>query len=337
MVTIYDIAKKAGVSASTVSKVFNGYKDVSKKSIELVKKTALELGYIPNINAQALVTKRFWALGVIFNQDRYDGICNPHYSEIIQGFHTYSQKYGYDISIIGEKFAGKKMNFLNHCRCRGIDGVLSVANKDQIDMTYEIYTNGIPCVSVETPYKEMPAVLSDNEGGASQALNYLYSKGHKKIAFISADPNSTAGKERFDAYIKFMRLHNLEINNKYIVYCDHYTYDSGIIAAKRLLEQCRNDLPDSIFCAYDEFAGAAHLIFSQHGIRIPEDISIIGFDDLALAKYCNLTTIRQQRLLIGETAAKILISSIEGTFDSKNTITRIPTKLITRASVKKNV
>lgn len=333
MVTIYDIAKKAGVSVSTVSKVFNGYKDVSKKSIELVKKTASELGYIPNINAQALVTKRFWALGVIFNQDIYEGICNPHYSEIIQGFHEYAQKYGYDITIIGEKFAGNKMNFLNHCRCRGIDGVLSAAGKDQINTAYEIYSNGIPCVCVETPYKEMPAVISDNEGGVFQALDYLFSNGHKKIAFISADPNSVAGKERFDAYIKFMRLHNLEINNNYITYCEHYTYDCGIRASKQLLNQCRNDLPDSIFCAFDEFAGAAHLIFSQHGIRIPEDISIVGFDNLALAKYCNLTTIQQQRLLIGETAAKILIDTIEGKSKPKNTITRIPTELITRSSV----
>lgn len=331
MVTIYDIARETGISPSTVSKVFNHYKGVSKKSEEAVKAAAKKLGYYPAKNAQALITKRNWCLGLAFNYDQPLALCNPHYSEIIEGFQTLSESLGYDVMIMGLKSYKEHPNYPAYCKMRGIDGILSFCSGPQTSHIYEAYQSGIPCLSIEAKIESVPYVICDNADGIRQAINYIISKGHEKIGYISGPLTSFAGHERFDAFIKCMRENNLPIQPDYIAYGQDFTYEDGVTAARRLLKQCTDHLPTCILCAYDEYAGAAYLLLQNNGLMVPRDISICGFDDLSMAKYLSLTTVRQNRLEIGHTAARVLIDMINEK-EILNKEIRIKTELISRTS-----
>lgn len=331
MATIYDIARETGISPATVSKVFNNYKGVSKQSEILVRDAAKRLGYHPIKSAQSLITKRNWCLGLAFNNHQPLAICNPHYSEIIEHFQKQAVSQGFDTMIMGLNSYKDKPDYIAYCKVRGIDGILSLCCGPQANYVYDAYQSGIPCLSIETPTQNMPFVISDNADGINQALNYIYSKGHRNIGFISAPLNSFAGQERFDAFIKWMRIKELPIHSDYIAYSDGFSYEDGRAAASKLFTQCADHLPSCILCSYDEYAGATYLLLQSKGLVIPRDISICGFDDLSMAKYLNLTTVRQNRAQIGSTAARILIDMINKK-EPYDTEIRIKTELISRTS-----
>ncbi len=334
MVTIYDVAKLVGCSPGTVSKAFNNYNGVNTDTYKKIMEAAEQLGYTPNTNARALATKKTWLLGVLFSEELGTGIVHPHFSEILQNFQSRAGNYGYDVVFVNKRLGNREASYYEHCLYRGVDGVLLAAGS--------IYTKEIECVlqsdlkavSVEMLYPDKHTVISDNRMGTLQALEYLYFLGHRKIAHIACPLYSIAGSERHNAYKEFLKSKGLEENPKYLVECKNFSHESGAQAATELLQQSWEDLPTAVFAAYDDIACAAMTTFRSQGFRIPDDLSIIGFDNVMMSGFTSppLTTIEQDRALIGQKAADILVGMIENKPDEEPFELRIPTKLIVRNS-----
>lgn len=334
MVTIYDVAKEAGCSPATVSKAFNNYKSVSEKTYKKIMEVADRLGYTPNNSARALATKKTWLIGVVLSQELHAGITHPHFSEILQSFNLRVSEYGYDIVFISKRFGDKASSYLEHCLYRGVDGVLLAVGAKFREEIQCLLDSDLKCVSVEGLYPNVYTVISDNRMGSLQALEYLYFLGHRKIGHIACPLDSVAGRERFEAYKEFLEMKGLEYNPKYVVEAQDYTHEAGKVAALEFLQKTIDDLPTAVFVAYDDIAYVTMTTFQEKGVRIPEDISIIGFDNIKLSSFMTppLTTIEQNRKLIGQKAADVLVSLIEDKPIDEPYEIRIPTRLIMRNS-----
>ena len=332
MVTIYDIAKKTGLSPSTVSKVINGYAGVSSKTHDKVLGAAKELGYMPNYNARTLVTKKSWLISLLFSEDLGSGIAHPHFSMILQSFISRIQSHGYDVIFVNDRLGSDAVSYLDHCRYRGVDGVLIAAGPHFTDQIQCVLDSDYKCVSVEETYPGKNTVICDNYMGATQALEYLYFLGHRRIAHLAGPSKNIAGRERYEAYLEFHARKNLPVNPKYVSEATHFEYNAGIAATTELMQRCWDDPPTAIFASYDELACAAQTVLLERGFRIPMDISLLGFDNLPIAEYPGITTINQDRASIGRCAADRLVQLISGEEPDEPFVTRIPTTLVVRES-----
>lgn len=336
MATIYDVAKQSGFSVATVSKVFNHYAGVNSITKEKVLIVAKQIGYIPNLSAQTLVTNKSWLIGVIFKEDLEQGLVHPHFGGILESFKTTMEKAGYDIIFLNQNFSNMELKYLEHCRYRNVDGVLLASSPLPENEANAIEKAGFKCVSVENDYRNIPTVISDNIGGTKQILNYLHTLGHRKIAMIVPPLKSLAGRERFIGYKEFLQHQGLPYDENFIVECEEYTPESALKAANQLLNQCLDNFPTAIFAGYDKIAFKLQQVLLDRGYSIPNDISVVGFDDLEIAASITptLSTVHQNRKEIGRIAAEIMLKRLQNDEDSINfnEIYRIPTELRTRNS-----
>lgn len=333
MATIYDISRETGFSIATVSKVINNYSGVNENTRKVIKAKIEEMGFMPNSTARTLATKKSWMIAIVFEEEQGAGIVHPHYSNILQGFKQTAGKLGYDIIFLNSFLGEKRLSFAEHCRFRNVDGVLLVVSANFTDQIKDILDVEIPKVSVETVYPGVPTIISDNKMAGKQAMEHLYMLGHKKIATIAAPQDTIAGRERLQVYREFLKENNLEYRPQFCVEAEKYNKTAGMKAVNLLLQQCRDEFPTAIYAAYDDYACAAKEILTEKGFKIPEDMSIVGNDDLPIASYASpgITTVRQNRDDIGAQAAKILVDMIEKKDQMVYPeITRIPTKLIVR-------
>jgi DNA-binding LacI/PurR family transcriptional regulator len=336
--TIYDISKKTGYSIATVSKVLNNYHGVSDKAKQVINQVIEETGYTPSHYARTLATQRSWLIGVLFSEEKGLGIVHPHFNKMLQSFQLHIGKYGYDTIFLNDTYGEKQMTLYDKCKSRGVDGVIIAGSMRFSEAIESVLESDLPKVSIETIYPNVRTIISDNRMGTMQALEHLYLLGHRKIAHIASNLiGSMSAKERYDAYIEFMKKKGLEIRPDFIVEANKYNEESGEQAIRQLLSQCWEDMPTAIFAAYDEYVAAAMEIFTSQGFSIPEDISIVGFDDLPLCEYVkpSITTVHQNRDIIGKEAARILSSLIAGEEAAEPEVLRIPTNLVVRHTTKK--
>lgn len=334
MATIYDVAKESGFSVATVSKVFNRYQGVNDKTREKVLITARRIGYVPIQSAQTLVTKKSWLIGVIFKEDLNQGLIHPHFGGILETFKLEMEKSGYDIIFINKNFSNQNMRYLEHCRYRNVDGALLASSTLPQEEAVAIHHAGIKCVSVEKKYPNIPTVISTNYEGTMNALTHLYSLGHRRIGIIVSPLSSVSGFERFEAYKAFLKKYNLPFDQNIISICDAYTDEDGYKKANELLSKAKNNLPTAIFASYDKIAIVLQSVLISRGISVPNDISIIGFDDIEIASISTptLTTIRQYRSQIGRKAAELMKRQLNSEKIDTTEIFRVPTELIIRDS-----
>lgn len=336
MSTIYDVAKESGFSVATVSKVFNHYAGVNAKTKQKVLITAKKIGYIPNLSAQTLVTNKSWLIGVIFKEELQQGLVHPHFGGILESFKNNMEKAGYDIIFLNQNFSNLELKYLEHCRYRNVDGVLLASSPLPEKEANAIEKAGFKCVSVENKYRNIPTVLSDNIGGTKHILNYLHTLGHRKIAMIVPPLSSLAGRERYKGYKDFLKKQGLTFDENFIVECKEYTAKAAEESANQLLNQCLDNFPTAIFAGYDKIAFATQKLLIERGYSIPNDISVVGFDDLEIAASITptLSTVHQNRMDIGKKAAEIMLKRLKNNEDSMNfnEIYRIPTELKIRNS-----
>jgi LacI family transcriptional regulator len=332
LTTIYDISKKTGFSPTTVSKALNNYPDVSDKTKKIILEKARELGYIPNSHARILITKKSWTIGVLFDEKLNVGIKHPFFSAVIESFKKNIESKGYDLLFISKDIGGKKTTYLDHCRIRGVDGVIIISSDFNNEQIQELIDSDIPCVLIDIESNKASTVYSDNIQGCYLAVDYLYSLGHRKIAHIYGSQDTFAGNIRFNGFINALEKFKLEKNDDYLVDGGYFSFDGGYKAMKKLLKL--EDLPTAVFVSGDLMAIGAISAINEKGLRVPDDVSIVGYDDLDICKYVTpkLTTIRQNTNLIGENAADVLINAI----DKKNARTSVivPVELVVRDSCK---
>jgi LacI family transcriptional regulator len=325
-ITIQDIAERASVSISTVSRVLNDTAPVAEETRQKVLSIIAELGYKPNLFAQGLAGGQSRTIGVLTQL-----IGSPFYDVILRGIlkgiegSTYSPIFadgGWDIQ--------KDLNALNTFIRRKVDGLIILDGHVPDDVLVEV-AGGIPMIVIgrSIPALKQQCIPFDDFDAAYKATQYLIESGHRRIAHITGLPNHEDAIERREGYLQALQDAGLEPDQGLIVEGD-FTEPSGVMAVEMLL--MRGHIFSAIFAANDQMAYGARLALYRRGLRVPEDVSIVGFDDQAPTAYMvpPLTTIRRPPLEIGEAAGKALIDLMQ---DKPIEIPKFQSTLMIRESV----
>lgn len=336
MPTIYELAKKAGVSPGTVSKVFNNYSRINDKTREKVFRIAKEMNYVPNLNAQSLKTKQTFLVGIIFSENVGIGLDHQFFSSIIEKFRHRIGEFGYDTIFINNTLGNDEIGYLEHCKYRNVDGVFIItALPDEINMV-KLLESKIKCVTTDMIVEHRPYVMSNNENGAEKAVEYLYQCGHRKIGHIAGPLDTISAGERCKGYLSGLERFGLKFETDLIIESKWFKYEEAYEATFEYINRFSDgELPTALFVSSDIMAIAVIKALKFSGLRVPEDISVIGFDDIEYARLSipELTTIRQNTVEIGEKVADTLYKLIVNE-EVEAEVTRIPVELVIRESVK---
>ncbi len=335
MITIYDIAKVAKVSAATVSKSLNDHSDISEKTKVRVRKLAVEMGYLPNSHARSLITKRSYNIGILLVDEANSGLTHAFFAEILESIRAELETIGYDITFISSGFAGQKnASFLEHCRYRGVDGVILACIDFDAPQVQELIDSNIPTVSIDKEVQGKSSIMSENYEGIKLSVKHLIQNGHRDIAFIHGQNSSTGvTKKRVKGFYDAMEEANIEVQEKWVIEAEYYAWEPTYEAVKKILTM--NQGPTAIILPDDYAALAAYRAVSKLNKRVPEDISLMGFDGIEISQAMTprLSTIKQDTRAMGRLAAQKIVSLVED--NDKEEIIYIPSKLLEGKSVKK--
>lgn len=331
MVSMKDIAKRCGVSVATVSKALSGQPDIGVQTRERICAVASEMGYLANSAARALKTNRTYNLGVLLADERRSGLGHEYFSSLLESFKTEAEAHGYDITFLNSNVGGKTISYLQHCRYRGLDGVVIACVDFADERVRELVDSGIPLVTIDRAFSGRMAVLSDNSDGVYSLVYHIHSKGHRKIAFLHGE-DSAVTRSRVAGFYRACEELEIPVPPEYVVPCVYHDPDRCEAATKQILA-----LPDPPSCIIfpDDFSyiGGRNAI-AEAGLRIPEDISTAGYDGIHLAKVMRLTTYSQNTRDLGRVAAEKLIRLIEHPKSTQPEWINIPGKLLPGTSVK---
>lgn len=337
MVTIKDIAKKAKISVTTVSRALNDFDDVNAETKKKIKRIAKEMGYVPNRMARGLVKKDKRTLALVLSNLEKEGGKDNIVYRIMSGMYKFADSVNFEIVIFTTNSAHQKeTTYTQFCNGHDIGGAIMLGI--QIDDPYfkEIINNDIPVVliDIEGYGDKVSSVLIDNTEASREAVEYLIKNKHTKIAMLTGRPNADVSIPRQSGYEKALSNAKIEINPDYIK-CGYFLENNAYSETKNLIET--HPEITAIFCASDMMACGAYRAIRELGKSIPKDISIIGFDDNPLAEYLSpsLTTIRQDFYNKGYKAAEVLYKMIQGESESSRVVQ--DHKLILRDSVAKAI
>ena len=308
MVSMKDIARRCGVSVATVSKALNGQPDIGEETRSRICAVADELGYLTNSAARALKTNRTYHLGVLFVDERRSGLSHEYFSAVLESFKVEAESHGYDITFINHNVGGRPTTYLHHCLYRGVDGVVIACVDFDDPQVLELVDSGIPLVTIDHVFNNRLAVVSDNVSGLETLVRYVYEKGHRKIAFLHGERTSVT-ENRLTGFYWACEDLGLEVAPEYVRECAYHDPDRCAQVTRELLS-----LPERPSCILfpDDYSFIGGMnVLNEAGLRIPEDISAVGYDGIHLAKVLGLTTYSQDTRALGATAASQLIRLIE--------------------------
>lgn len=325
---IRDIAKAAGVSVSTVSKVMNNYPHVSTETRERVLEVIRKERFVPNSTARGLVMGSSRTLGLFLTT----GLSNPFFVQLLAGLEESLKESGYDLIYLAQIDWHPEYSPLRHCRSRNVDGAL-VFGFQRHDLNFaEMLESEIPTVFIDLDMRGPRAgyITSDNVGSIQGAVRYLAGLGHRRIAFVAGQLDSFIGRLRMEGYRRGMEEAGLSYRPEDI-YDGDFTRESGYIATRDFLR--REAPPTAIICSSDMTATGVMDAAAEAGLSIPDDLSVIGFDDIEISRYTQppLTTVRQDLYTIGREAIEYLDRMIRMP-DAPPPERVVPTELIIRGS-----
>jgi len=307
--TMKDVAEMAGVSTATVSRTLMNPEKVSLATRQKVEQAVAAVGYAPNTLSRAIKRNESKMILVLVPD-----ISDPFFADVIQGIELTATQHGY-LVLIGDYLKQKQREsiFLNLIVAKQLDGVLLLGSDVPFDPNQEDQRNFPPIVMANefSPDLQLPTVHIDNLTASFEAINYLLRLGHQRIACITGPEHMPLCKYRLQGYIQALQRSNLNVISQYIAQGD-FSYESGARAFNTLMHV--SPAPTAVFCHNDVMAIGAISQAKKLGLRIPQDVSIIGFDDLKLSQYCDppLTTVAQPRFQIGEQAMLLLIEQLNG-------------------------
>jgi LacI family transcriptional regulator len=329
--TLEDIAEKAGVSRSTVSRVINKQPYVRKEVRERVLKVIQETGFYPNVAARTLALQRSWMIGLVLPRNVVSFFSDPYFPRLTQGIAQAcnDQNYTLGLFLVSEQEDESKI-FPRVSRRGFLDGVLVQSGEIGDQLIERLVNSNMPMIVVGRPFhdSDVSYIDVDNVNGAYQAIKYLCELGYRRIGTITGTINSTAGLDRKEGYLKALVDAGLRVDPSLIMEGD-FTESGGYRAMKHLLAA----KPEAVFAASDVMALGAMRAVREAGMTVPEDIAFVGFDDVPLSASPDipLTTIHQPIYEFGMKAVEILIDLIEnGIRPSRQVI--MDTELIIRES-----
>lgn len=304
--TIKDVAKLAGVSAATVSRVINGTKAVSQEVSERVIKAINETSFKPNAVARSLVGKKSNMIGVVIND-----ITNMYFGELVSAIEKTANYYNYS-TILCNSNGDKKVELDNFhlLKDKGVDGIIFTAHKTiQPGVLEFIKGNYMPTISLNMPCDDTVSIRVDNKLESYEATKYLIELGHRNIANIKGYIDDESGICRFEGYKMAIMEAGIPLKPSMLTDGD-FTIEGGYNACEKLMMLNKNIT--AIVCASDEMAFGALNYFFDKGINVPGEVSIIGFDDIKMSRFIRpkLTTVHQPITEMGDMSAKILIDMI---------------------------
>jgi len=311
MVSMKDISAACGVSVATVSKALNDHNDIGEATKQHIKEVAAKMGYFPNSAAKALKTNRSYNLGVLFVDEARSGLTHDYFAYVLDSFKRTAEQCGYDITFINCcKTNDNRMSYLAHARYRGFDGVIIACVNFYDPDVEELIRSDLPVVTIDHIFNNRIAIISDNIKGIHDLLTYCYSRGHRKIAYIHG-AYSAVTQNRLSSFYKTAEELGLEIPDEYILEAAYRDTDA---AHDKTLELLDLSNPPTCILYPDDFSSFGGMnAITERGLRIPDDISVAGYDGIRLARHIEpqLTTIRQDTESLGQKAAERLISLID--------------------------
>lgn len=335
-VTIRDVAKKAGVSIGTVSRVFNDYPDISDETRKRVFKIADEAGYSPNLAARTLSSKRQKTIALVFN----DLIYQPKYTfpmSILNGVLEYADSQNLEFAfyaITTQK--QKEKTYEQFCSERNVSGVIMQGLHENDPYVEQLKTTHVPTVLIDMMVNQnqyVGSVTTDNVTAAKEAVNVLIKSGYRNIDLINGTYDATVSILRERGYKKALADAGFEINSSRVQYAN---YDEAIanLMAKQALQQ--DPTIDAFFCASDIMALGVLQALKDLGKKVPEEIGIVGFDGLDLGEYVSpaLTTVAQQPYEFGREAGRMIQELMNDQRPATSVARHVPYRLIRRESTK---
>ncbi len=308
--TIRDIAKAAGVSVSTVSHVLNEYGDISEDTEQRVREVMKELNYHPSALARRLVRKRSYILQLLLFS--VEGLRHPFFYEVICGISAETEKAGYDLVLSIKDVRDKKWrDSLKRCYESRSEGIFVMGTLPGPEVPEEIESSQIPALFIDIPFESARAtyVTSDNVGGAMTATRHLISLGHTCIGLINGHVTSPISNQRLLGYKQTLEMHGIPFDSG-LVRPGDFTEEGGREVTARLLKDYPN--MTAVFAGSDLMAIGAMKAIREAGLRVPDHIAVIGFDDIEFASYVRpaLSTVKQEGEVMGKKAARELLKLI---------------------------
>ena len=326
---IRDVARHAGVSIATVSRTINAVPTVDKELAARVQRSIQELNYFPNTQARSLVSGRSRLLGLLISE-----ITNPFFPELIRGFEDSAVEHNYELLIGSTNYDPRRLEVcIRRMVERNVEGVAVMTFGIEAPLLDELVSRNIPMVFVDMPVHGLhaEALLVDYQIGIREAVEHLHKLGHRRIAFITGPMRQRTCQLRKDAYVEAMQECGLPVPESLIITGDH-TLLGGVDAAARLLKM--KSRPTAVLCSNDMTAIGVLRHLAAEGVRVPEDVSVVGFDDIQLADYVYppLTSVRMSRDDLARGAFALLRGIIEQPQTPTRRSVHIPTRLVVRES-----
>jgi DNA-binding LacI/PurR family transcriptional regulator len=328
LMDIRSVAERANVSIATVSRTINHVPTVNAKMAKRVWEAIEELNYFPNTQARALVSGRTRLFGLIVSE-----ITNPFFPELIQGFEDIAVENGYEILVSSTNYDPRRMSLcIRRMLERKAEGVAVMTFGIEEPLLEQLAERNIPLVFVDVgPDRPGISLLKvDYHHGIRQGVQHLAALGHRNIAFITGPARLHSAQSRLAAFSKSLTECGIALNQEWVVEGDH-TLEGGIRAMEALLENKK--LPTAVMCSNDMTAiGVLHKVY-RAGLRVPDDLSIIGFDDIQMARVTipPLTSIQMSRLELARAAVTALRAHIEDA-GTPHREYKIDTRLVVRES-----
>ncbi|WP_127594357.1 LacI family DNA-binding transcriptional regulator [Paenibacillus lautus] len=329
MATIKDVAKLAGVALSTASYALSGDSRVSSKTRSKVLEAARQLNYRKNGFAMDLKRSRTKTIALILTD-----LSGPYYSELIRSVQEVALTNGYDL-IACSSIGGRDSTAVKFLREKRADGAIILAPNIRDEVLIETSGPQFPIVVMDRPLcsEYLVNVLVDGEQGGYTATRYLLENGHRHVAYISGSSDSYDNHLRYQGYLRALAEAGLEEQSKWRL-SGNFVREGGYNATKMMIMQ--GSLPSAVFYGNDEMAIGGLKAFEESGISVPDDVSVIGYDDIQLAEYVNppLTTIKQPKSEAGSLAAHLLFQILGG--ESVKQSYMLTTEMMERASAGKS-
>jgi len=327
MVTIKDVAKEAGVAISTVSNVINGVDNVSPATKQKVLDAVEKLKYVPNFNARTLKSNKKNTVGLFLSS-----LQGEFYLKLVQAIHLQCKLGGYMLNVYvsnentGEEIYGMVLS-------SGVEGAIIMNESLSDDFIEQIAKNRMPMVFIDRKQsgEYISSVTVDNYGGAKTGMEYLVRQGHRRIGYIHGI-DSGDNKERFRAYLDVLNRNHLAVEENFILY-GAFEENVAFEAVRQFISQ-KPELPDAFFCANDEMACGCIRALAASGISVPEQVSVLGFDNNTLAAYCQpaLTTLGNPANELGTRCALELFRMLGEEGETEGRSTCLESLLIIRDS-----
>jgi DNA-binding LacI/PurR family transcriptional regulator len=330
--TIYDVAKEAGVSIATVSKVINGKGKISGETRDAVLAIMDRLDYQPSVIASALTGKKTFTLGLLVPD-----ISNPFFAEIARAIEDQGQHYGYSVVMCSTDNKDEKVErYINLLLQKSVDGIIIATGIDKKDILEQLLSKRIPVVLLarEMPLVAVNTVVVDDYVGGSLAANHLLELGHRRLAVLSESAKVISSRERVRGFRQTMESEQIPFREDWLKFCD-YKVEDGKQKALQLLQSETGDRPTAIFACNDMLAVGALQAAKEAGVKVPDELSIVSFDNTILSTVTDppLTTIAQPMEHMGKLVVDLIVEELKGESSVKHRTVLRPELLIRESTI----